>query len=209
MKKLIIVGAGGFGREVFSCAVDMQPHTSDWEVRGFLDDNPKALNGYNYEAPIIGSIKNYAPQEDDLFIIGMESPQAKLNIGNHLLEKGAKFINLIHPTAIIGKNSTLGYGCVMCAHSALSCDIKGGNFVTLNAHAAVGHDTIIGDGCTISAFAHVSGLVKLGQGAYIGIHGCILPKVEMGDFAIVGAGSVAIKFVRPGTTVIGVPAKKL
>lgn len=207
VRNLIIIGAGGFGREVFSCAVDVQSHRRDWEIRGFLDDNPHALDGYHYEAPIIDSIENYLPQDGDCFIIGLQSPQEKLSIGERLLQRGAKFINLIHPTAVVGKNSTLGYGCVICIHSGISCDVQGGNFVTLNAHGAVGHDAILGDGCTISAFAHVSGLVTLGKGAYVGIHGCILPKVKVGDFATIGAGSVVLKHVKPGSTVLGVPAK--
>jgi acetyltransferase-like isoleucine patch superfamily enzyme len=68
---------------------------------------------------------------------------------------------------------------------------------------------MLGDGSTLSAFAHVSGAVKLGKGAYVGIHGCILPGVEVGDFAVVAAGSVVVKNVKPGTTVMGVPAKKI
>ncbi len=209
MKKLIIIGAGGFGREVFSCAKDLQAHKKEWDIKGFLDDNPRALDGYNYEAPIIGSIKNYVPQEEDCFVMGLESPQGKLSIAELMLPKGARFVTLIHPTAAIGKNSSLGDGCVMCAHSALSCDVKVGNFVTLNAHAAIGHDAVINDGVSISSFALISGFVKLGRGAYVGVHGCVLPGVTVGDFATVGAASVAIKNVKPGTTVIGVPAKKL
>lgn len=209
MRNLIIVGAGGFGREVLKYAQDIQAISKDWEIRGFLDDNPNALNGYNYNVSIIASIQDYMPQEGDCFVIGIESPQGKLTFAERLKQRGAQFVSLIHPTVEIGYNVSLGSGCVMCPHSAISCDVKIGDFVTFNAYATIGHDAIIGDGSTISSFGFISGCAKLGKGAYVGVHGCVLPGVRVGDFATVGAGSVVIKNVKPETTVIGVPARKI
>jgi sugar O-acyltransferase (sialic acid O-acetyltransferase NeuD family) len=209
MKRLIIIGAGGFGREVLMTAKTVQAQRGEWEIGGFLDDNPAALAGYHYNLPIFASINDYLPQNNDCFIIAMESPQNKLTISQQFQEKGAEFITLIHPSAEIGDNVKIGIGCVLLPHIGISCDVTLGNFVTMNAHAAVGHDAMLGDGSTLSAFAHVSGAVKLGKGAYVGIHGCILPGVEVGDFAVVAAGSVVVKNVKPGTTVMGVPAKKI
>jgi sugar O-acyltransferase (sialic acid O-acetyltransferase NeuD family) len=209
MKRLIIIGAGGFGREVLMTAKTVQAQRGEWEIAGFLDDNPAALADYGYKVPILGSINEYLPQKNDCFIIAMESPQNKLAISQQLQEKGAEFITLIHPSAEIGDYTKIGIGCVLLPHIGISCDVTLGNFVTLNAHAAVGHDAVLSDGCTLSAFAHVSGAVNLGKGAYVGIHGCILPSVEVGDFAVVAAGSVVVKNVKPGTTVMGVPAKKI
>ncbi len=147
MKKLIIVGAGGFGREILKYAQDVRKQTNDFEIAGFIDDNPDALNEYNYDIRIIGNIRNYEPKVNDIFVLGIESPQGKLEISSILLEKGANFFSLIHPTAEIGNNVTIGRGCVLCPHSGISCDVRVGDFVTLNAHAAIGHDVIISDGC--------------------------------------------------------------
>ena len=209
MKRLIIVGAGGFGREVLGHAQSIPTYTKDFEIYGFLDDNPNALDRYNYSVPIIGSIEHYTPQKDDRFVMGIESPQGKLEIAKILKQRGAEFISLIHPTAEIGHNVSFGSGCVFCPHSAISCDAHLGDFVTLNSYGVIGHDAILEDGCTISSFVLIAGSVRLGKGVYVGIHGCILPRVQVGDFATVGAGSVVIKNIKSQTTVIGVPARKL
>jgi sugar O-acyltransferase (sialic acid O-acetyltransferase NeuD family) len=209
MKNLIIVGAGGFGREILKYAQDIQAISKDWKILGFLDDNLNALNGYNYNMSIIASIQSYIPQEGDCFVMGIQSPQGKLTLAKRLKQRGAQFVSLIHPTVEIGYNVTLGSGCVMCPHSVISCDVKVGDFVTFNAYAAAGHDAIIGDWSTISPFGVISGHGKLGKGAYVGVSGCVLPGVIVGDFATVGAGSVVVKNVKPETTVIGVPARNL
>ena len=94
MKKLIIVGAGGFGREVFSYAQHIQAIRKEWEIAGFIDDNLEALAGYNYRPPIIGMIQDHNPKDDEIFAMGVGLPTSqKLTLANNLSEKGAKFIN--------------------------------------------------------------------------------------------------------------------
>jgi sugar O-acyltransferase (sialic acid O-acetyltransferase NeuD family) len=207
MKKLIIVGAGGFGREVLGYARDVQAKLMEWEIKGFVDDNPNALENVTCDIPIIGAIRDYQPQEEDFFVMAIGSPKQKLDVAQKLTKNGAKFISLIHPTA--RSNGTLGCGCVLSPFSFISCNVQIGDFVTINVYASIGHDSVIGDGCTLISYASVGGSATLGKGIFVGAHGCILNNAKIGDFATVAAGSVVIKSVKPGTTVIGVPAKKL
>jgi len=210
LKKLIIVGAGGFGREILSWLKDVHVPGRPWELAGFLDDNPEALSKYNYKIPILGPIMEYQPQENDLFVMGIASPtQVKLNIAANLMAKGAEFISLIHPTVVYGNNVTFGKGCVICRNTVLTCDIIIGDFVSINIFSVIGHDAIIKEGCTLYSYSNINGFAKLGRGVEIGSHGCVLPGVKVGDFAKVGAGSLAVKSVKSNSTVIGVPAKKL
>jgi sugar O-acyltransferase (sialic acid O-acetyltransferase NeuD family) len=210
MKRLIVVGAGGIGREIFRYAQDVASVNQEWQVGGFLDDNPKALDALEYDVPVIGGIKDYVPQADDLFVMGIGSPpRRKLEFAECLMKRGAEFVTLIHPNAIIGNHVRLGRGCVICPFALVTCDATLGDFVTLNAHATVGHDAVLGDGCTLSIYASVSGYGKLGKGVCLGNHGTVLPSMEVGDFAKVGSGSVVLRTVKPGTTVMGVPAKRI
>jgi sugar O-acyltransferase (sialic acid O-acetyltransferase NeuD family) len=209
MEKLIIVGAGGFGREVLGYARDVQKIEPRWEIGGFLDDNNRALDNFNYNFPIIRSIQDYQPTENDVFVMALGTPAEKLAVADILIKRGARFISLIHPKAWIGSNVTLGIGCVVCPYTVITCDIRIGDFVTINVYASIGHDSLIGDGCTLSSYASIAGAVKLGNGVYVGIHGCILNGTEIGDFAMIGAGSMVLKHVKPGATVIGVPAKRV
>jgi sugar O-acyltransferase (sialic acid O-acetyltransferase NeuD family) len=210
MKKLIIIGAGGFGREVLSYCLGIQARSKDWEIAGFLDDNPRALEGFRYDWPILGTIQDYKPKDDEIFVMGIGFPtRQKMAIAKDLISKKAEFLTLIHYDAGMSLNVRLGKGCVMGPWSGVSCDAVVGDFVTINAYASVGHDSIIHDGCTISSYASIAGNVILGEGVFVGVHGCILPGVKVGEQSTIGAGSVVIKDVKPGTTVMGVPAKKI
>ena len=46
MYDIIILGAGGLGRELYLWAKDSFPK-DQYKIKGFLDDNPKVLNNYN------------------------------------------------------------------------------------------------------------------------------------------------------------------
>lgn len=206
MKKVIIVGAGGLARMIYSWLPDFMGN-EDWELRGFLSDRLDALQGYDYDEPILGTIKDYRPDGNHVLVMAVADPKDKLSIAESLEQRGAMFINLIHPTAMIGKNVTLGNGCVICPRAVLTCDIQMGNFVMVNLGVTIGHDAKIDDGCTINAHSDVTGFTELGKGVFLGSHAVVTPGVKVKDFARVGAGSVVVKQVRQDTTVFGIPAK--
>ena len=209
MKRLIIIGAGGFGREVLSWAMDVPSENRDWEVGGFLDANQKALEGYDCNLPILADPMSYLPSQGDCFICAIGHPATKLQVCNSLSEKRAEFITLVHPTAVIGMRCSIGKGCIFCPGSIITTDVKVGDFVTINAHATIGHDAVVGRGSTLSGHVDITGFASLGEGVFLGSHAVILPKAKVGDYAIIGAGSVVLKKVKAGTTVIGVPAKQI
>jgi sugar O-acyltransferase (sialic acid O-acetyltransferase NeuD family) len=206
MKKLVIVGAGGFGREVSGWALQTQAGQQEWVLGGFLDGNPHALDSYNYEWPILGDPMNYRPSTDEVLLCAIGDPRTKLAVCRRLEEAGGRFATLVHPSAVIGRNTIVGRGCIICPGAVLTADVRIGNHVIVNACASVGHDAVIGDGCTLSGHADVTGFVKLGRGVFLGTHAAVLPKTGVGDFAVVGAGSVVLRNVKPGATVMGVPA---
>ena len=208
--RTIIVGAGGFAREVYWW---MQSHTDrQWaqSFAGFLDDNPRALDDYpDYDPRIISSVANYQPELGDRLVMAIAAPSTKLRLAEMLRDRGAVFATFVHSNTITVPNAQIGYGSVLCPGAGLSCDTIIGEFVTMNAYAGIGHDGQVGDGSTLSAHTEVMGKAILGRGVFMGSHASILPGVSVGDFATVGANSVVIRNVRTGTTVIGVPAKRL
>ena len=207
MKQLFIVGAGEFGREILSFSSDI--HQKEWEIRGFLDANPKALKGYNSAYQIVGDPERYMPQKGDCFICSIGNIKNKLRLCHLLLEKGAEFINLIHPTAWISRDAQLGVGNIIFPNAYIATKAKMGNFITLNFSASVGHDVIVGEGCMLSAHCDLTGKVELGTGVFMGSHAVVIPGKKVGDFATIGAGSVVMRFVPKGAVVVGVPAKKI
>jgi sugar O-acyltransferase (sialic acid O-acetyltransferase NeuD family) len=126
-----------------------------------------------------------------------------------LLAKGAQFFTLIHPTAIVGENVKIGRGVLICPYSVLTVDLTVGDFVTINLLCTIGHDAEIGDFSTLSCHCDVTGGVVLEAEVFMGSRSSILPKVRVGRGAVVGAGSVVLRKVAPGSVVFGVPAKRI
>lgn len=110
MKRLIILGAGGCGREVLQWALDMNEKMHRWDFMGFLEKDKGALDGKNSSAEIIGNDDDYEIHENDEFICTVGNSVLREKIINKMERRGAKFINLIHPTSIIAHSVKLGEG---------------------------------------------------------------------------------------------------
>lgn len=209
MKHLIIIGARGWGREVYDIAVACIAAGMDIDVKGFLDGKSDALAGYKNYPPIIAPVEDYIPQEDDVFICALGEPKWKRHYAQIILDKGSEFISLIHPTAIIGNNAIIGRGCVLGAFANVSCDTQIDDFVTVSIKAGMGHDTTVGSYTHIGGLTNISGFVTIGS--MVTVHPCcnILPHKKVGDGATIGTGSVVLNNVRPGATVFGNPARRI
>ena len=207
MKRLLIVGAGGFGREILCWARDVEPTQSEWRIGGFLDANPAALDGFDVPLGILGDPAKFAPAESDLCICALGDPATKQRVVTRLVDHGAQFVTLIHPSVIMGGRCRIGGGCVLCPGVVVTSHVTLGRFVTLNLGATVGHDARLGDWCSLYAHADLAGKVSLGEAVLAGSHSFVLPSVTVGDHAVVGSGAVVIRNVPAGSTMFGVPAK--
>ena len=207
MKRLLIVGAGGFGREVLCWARDVETTQSEWRIGGFLDANLAALDGFGVPLEILGDPAKFAPDEMDLCICAIGDPTTKQRVTADLAARGARFATLIHPSVIMGADCRLGTGCIVCPRVVLTTNVTLGKFVVLNFSATVGHDARIGDWCTISCHSDITGKTRLGEAVFAGSHACVLPGLTVGDRAVVGAGTVVTQNVPTGSTMFGVPAK--
>ena len=110
MKRLMIVGAGPFGREVLAWLKDVPAAQRTWEVAGFLDPDSAALDGYPCDLPILGEESSLCVSDHDLFICSLGDPVKKLGACRALKSRGAAFATLIHPTATVGPFCTIGEG---------------------------------------------------------------------------------------------------
>lgn len=205
---LIIIGASGFGREVLQIVKDINKEKQIWNVLGFLDDNPDALEGYECDYAVIGSIKEWEPKENERFVMAIANPKIKEEVTTRLEEQGAQFVSIIHPTAIIGSFNHIGRGIVVYPYAKITVNTTIGNFVSLLG-SNIGHDATIGDYTTISGMCAINGHSIVGKRVFIGGHAVIAPSKKVGDDAYVGSGSVVVTNVRAGYKVFGNPAKKM
>ena len=206
MKDLIIAGAGGFGREALQIAKTLNKLEHRWNIKGFINDIPNALDGVKCSHSIIGTIKDWQPSDNEVFVMGVSSPAGKEKISSILKAKGARFVTLIHPLALISDYVTMGEGCIVGGRSSIGDNAVLGDFVNI-AGSMVGQDAIIGDFSTTTGFANLTNAI-LGKRVFVGSHAVILNKRKVGDDAYVCAGSIVFNNVKPGIKVFGNPAKK-
>jgi len=207
--ELIIVGAGGMGREVFSWLSHEIKDNVDFIIKGFIDDNPEALGSLSYPIKVIGSIIDYQPGINERLVLAILDPKTRKTITRQLMAKGANFYTLIHPSSIIGTNVKIGMGSIVCPNCILTNDIEIGNFVFINTSSTIGHDVTIGDFTSVNGKVEITGNVKVGKECLFGVGAKVIPGRKIGDGATVGAGSVVIRNIPEGVSVFGNPAKRI
>ena len=208
MKNLIIVGAGGFGREMFGAAREALGFGEQFRIKGFLDGNPCALDGFSGYPEIVGAPETYVPEEDDVFVTALGNIVSRRRCANMVEARGGRFIPVIHRSASIGPNVTVAEGAFVAHNVVLTADVKVGR------HACVFHGTVIGHDADLGAYSHVYSLVSIGGGVSLGEGAAvfpgakIVPRVRIGEGATVGIGSAVIRDVAAHVTVFGVPAER-
>lgn len=209
MRKIAIVGSGGFAREILSLINDINKECREYEFIGFIDsDKSKKIHSY----PIIGTDDDVNKITEPLsLVIAVGEPELKKKIRNKYTNPLIDFPTLIHPSVMIGdKDSvTIGDGCIICAGCILTTDIVIDNFVTLNLMCTVGHDTVINSYSSFMPSVNISGEVKINENVYVGTGAKIINQLEIGEQTIVGAGAVVAKTLPSRCTAVGVPAKPI
>ncbi|MBK9223704.1 MAG: acetyltransferase [Flavobacterium sp.] len=210
MKKIVIVGAGGFGREVKIIIDDINKENFEYKFLGFYDDNidkDLIVNGF----PILGTINDLNNLEEDTFVaFGIGEPKTKMNLVKLLNNKNLKFPTLIHPSSIISADEvSIGKGTIICAGNIITCNIQIKDFVTINLMCTVGHDTVIKDYCSFMPSVNISGEVEVQECVYVGTGAKIINRLQIGKNTIVGAGAVVSKSLPENCTAVGIPAKPI
>ncbi len=208
MKHLIIIGVGGFAREVYWHAQDSLGYGIEWDLKGFLDGDVK-LPDEEYEKlelPVLGDVAGYKIEKDDVFFCAIGNGAARKRITECMFTKKAEFMTLIHNTAIIQGNVKIGVGCLMGPRTGLGDHAVLGDFVILNTATAVGHDARLDDYVSLMSYVDITGYSHLEEGVMFGSGARVLPHGKVGAYATVGAGSVVLRRVKPGITVFGNPA---
>jgi len=208
MKKLHIVGAGGFGRELYVWAGQHPACGREWELAGFLDDNADALAAFGSFAPV-RPLSGHCPSADMIYLCGVGMPSLKEKLVSPLLAAGAEFLTFVHPQALVGARVKLGKGVILCPGAIVSVDIELGDFVTVNLNCTIGHDASLGPWTTLSAQCDVTGYVRLADRVFMGSRASVIPGKSVGSRSVVGAGSVVVTDVPADVTVVGIPARVL
>ena len=209
MKHLIIIGAGGMGRCVYELAKNGVGYGTDFDVKGFVDDNLQALEGFDNYPPMLGTISDYQIEESDVFACSIGDVPTKVKVCESMKTRGAEFITLIHRSATIGQNVIIGNGTMIDDNVHIDPDVNIGEQCLLQTQAIIGHDSQIGDYVRIDTHCSLVGGTIVKDRATIFTHAMISHNVIVGEDATIGACSFVMKKVKPGTSVFGVPAKPI
>ncbi len=208
MKPIVILGAGGFARELMALIEAI----GGWRILGFVRSEPEGELSYLHGYPNYPTIETFVSDHPNVaevrYCLGAGSPKVKRS-----MDAEARLVGLlpaqplVHPNVKIHPSVQLSDTVVICAGTSLTVDIQIGYGTMLNLHCTVGHDTVIGEFCTCSPGVHLSGNVTLADGVECGTNSTVLPHVMLGEHCVLGAGAVAVKSIRPGVVAVGIPAK--
>lgn len=207
MKKIYIVGAGGFAREVAWLIEDINEKNPTWEIMGFIDENEdnigKELNGYK----VLGNLEYLNKQEKAHVVIAIGTGEIREKISNNI--KNHEFPILVHPSVIISKFVNIGEGTIICAGSIVTTNIDIENHVIINLDCTVGHDVYLRNYTTILPSVNISGNVIIGEKTMVGTGSAIIQGLNIGDNTIIGAGTVVVRNIPSNCVAVGNPAKPI
>ena len=209
MKKLIILGASGFGIGILEAAQLSKGYNEEFVIKGFLDPNPHALNNYPNCPSVIGNDDDYLIEEDDVFVCALGNLKVKIKCIERMKERGAKFINLINKRADISPYARIGVGNIFSAYSSIGAGAIVGNYNLFQRNSIISHDCIVGDFNRIDCNVVCVGGVKIENRVTIHTSSVINHRVILKNDSIVGACSFVVKSVKENDLVLGNPAKRI
>jgi sugar O-acyltransferase (sialic acid O-acetyltransferase NeuD family) len=212
MKDIVLMGAGGFGAEAAWVLEDLNKNShgaEEWNIIGYIDDDPAKKDSIFYGYKVLGT-----PQEAAEEVFG-RNIWYYCAIGNNLTrEEKAEMLDgygwhaatLIHPSVIIARDVKIGEGTYIGAGSIICPNASIGRHVIVNTRVTVGHDSLLEEFSQASPGAQINGFCRVGRSANIGSNASLFPGVAVGEGATVGGNSLVVRYVKPRTSVVGVPA---
>ncbi|MDA7951211.1 MAG: acetyltransferase [Pirellulaceae bacterium] len=202
MKNLILVGAGGFGKELLSILWE-GVEKADYRFAGFLDKNSGAIEPGSLDfllddqelthSPILDDPLEYYPKPNDVFLLALGKPSLRKLVTKTLLDKGADFITYRHKTAVVAPTATLGQGTVLYPFSTVSHAAQLGDFTHLSLYASAGHDAKVGPYSYLSPYATLNGNASIGQEVFMATHSSVAPSVHVGPRSIVSSSTPVLR----------------
>lgn len=211
MKKLVIVGAGDFGREVSWGAERINAQTPVWELLGFVDDGAavqgRTVDGY----PVLGPVSWLEAVTDELYVVcSIGTGRVRKQVMERVLANPhLRPAVLIDPAAIVGRNAQVGPGCVVCAGTVLAISSRLEAHTIVNLNCTVGHDTVLEPYCTVHPGSNLSGRVHVGACTDIGTGTKIIQGLAVCPGCTLGAGTVVVRDITEPGTYAGVPARRI
>jgi sugar O-acyltransferase (sialic acid O-acetyltransferase NeuD family) len=211
LQRLVLVGAGGLGRETADLVAAINAVEPTWDLLGFLDDDPRLEGASVAGLPVLGPISMAVTLGASVAIctaspgVGCSRPGLveRLGLAAHLRP------SLVHPSASLSRSTTLGPGCIVLAGAVATAQVRLGAHVVVMPQVVLTHDDVIGDYATLASGVCLGGAVRLAREAYVGAGARVREGLTIGPAALVGMGAVVLEDVPGGEVWVGVPARPM
>lgn len=210
MKEIVVIGAGGLGREIQWLIGRMNKEKKVWNFLGYIDDGI-AVGTKIDDYFVLGNSEYLLQMKKKLSVVcAVANVAARKRIiekisDNHYLE----FPNLIDPSVMMSERIDMGKGNLICASNILTVDIQIGDFNIINWDCTIGHDVRMASYITLYPSVNISGCVTIGSFCEIGTGAQIIQGKNIVNNVIIGAGSTVVKDLRESGTYVGIPARKM
>jgi len=209
MKDLVIIGAGGFGREIAWLVERINQKKETWNLIGYIDDGLAVDTEVN-QYKVIGDSNWLIGRKNDLYVLcAIGNAKTRKTIINKIeVNKSLKFATVIDPSVNISNLVNIGEGSMICAGNNITVNIDIGKHVIINLDCTIGHDVVLDDFVTLYPSVNVSGMTHIGTLSEMGTGSAIIQGVKIANNVIVGAGGVVIKDIVEQGIYTGVPVIK-
>jgi sugar O-acyltransferase (sialic acid O-acetyltransferase NeuD family) len=202
---VIIVGAGGFGKEVAHCLEAL----SDLNVIGFADDTIEIGSNVIYSYVVVCKVDDLLEiSEEHGIVIAVAEPKARKDIYDRISKNAAfTFPNVISSSIAIDSSVILGIGNVFMHGHLQTCNIRIGNFNFFNGGSGIGHDVTIGNFNTFGPRCFIAGNVTIGNCNFFALNSSVLASVEVGSSIRLLLNSTLFKNAKDEKSYYGSPAR--
>jgi len=205
-RQLVIIGNAGAARECLWLLGEVAPREPDLTFKGFLAFEGYAGDLRELSRLQLGNDDEYCAAPGDVFVIGIGMPALRAKAWAKWKERGAVFINLIHPACFMAKDISMGEGNIITPACSFSCNVTVGNANYFNGGVVVGHDTRIGDANFFSTYSVIGGNALVGSRNSFGVGAAALERTKIGNDNIIAPGSCLYKGCLDNALMAGNPA---
>lgn len=205
MKNIIIVGGGGFAKEVIWLARDC-----GFNIICVLDDSPGSIGNIVAGVKVLGPTSDWVKYPNCQLVIAIGDPRTRYKVVKKLKEQASpQFATLVHPDVKLSSSVKIGDGTIICSGCILTVDVNVGVHCILNLNTTVGHDSTINNFVTVAPMVSISGCVLIDDFVEVGTAAAIKQGLTIGKGAMLGMGGVLTKNIPNNLVFAGNPAKKL
>jgi len=208
MKNIVIIGAGGVGREVASLIKQINSKKETWNIIGFVDDNEDYIGKFVNGVRVLGKIDYLNSVDKEVNVVcAIADYKTKKRIVENIKNSNVKCVNIIHPDVYIDNTISLGEGIIIYEGAVITTNVVLNDHVIVSPKCGIGHDTEIGKYTSLLWNVNIGGNVKIGEGCLLGTGSSVIQNIKIGENMVVGAGAVVVKELPANCIAVGVPAK--